>query len=494
MRTYLWNVSDDIWQTLSEWIGMHGILRLWSAGSSTLTTALQRVVFRRLVCNTIRTERLKAGTVGELRPFFLFFEKMRALELELVLQKPSPELLFLASRMVAKPSQRTEINYDIGKEELEAIPWMNRLENYHSVTFMNASPLLVDDTPLPFCSPSDGSFAQVSAATLLLGSGHTSRAVTRHCIRYERPDGEIALRYPFGTDLNFNAYPTNLILSGLMTMREMHLVEETLLGEWKFDFTSLPNLVSFRFDFSSAVFKRFQNAITILGTENLTTLILNHRIRSQEAFDTFMLDTTGVPNIRHLELTHVVWSIYSRMHWSQLSTSLEYLHLSYCIIGDDAWNLRFPPNLKHLRLESIFTAVEPEVKYEDWVLAHLMGVKGYLHKTATINPLLLPASLETLVFRGPPKNESSPPFNPDEDIIADWNLDTEQYIRTRRHSDWSILTGYEIFPSKTAVSLTLNGATMQEGTALRNLKVLRTDKDSNIDRSALPPNLVFYPS
>lgn len=167
---------------------------------------------------------------------------------------------------------------------------------------------------------------------------------------------EIANEY--GTDENVFHFSTDKILADLPLLTSLYLFPQCtetslqgpsdLIGEWKFDFTSLARLRKFQIGFQARNDDPGRTAIAIKSGPGLTDL----SILSVGGYGGFMLDTTGVPNLVSLEVSEFFWPLYWHSQHATLHTpTLESLKLYRCFLGNSSWTVKWPANLTHLHLD-----------------------------------------------------------------------------------------------------------------------------------------------
>lgn len=447
--------SSDIWRIIGELIGLQSIHRLLLTGNSSLSICLQRVRFTHLLCDYLPNTICQIKNPSQLRQKLIIFEKIHSESLELRCPSMTPTLLYLAGMAVVERSKRSFINYSLNSSQIKSLPWIkNWRETISVVLVTNGS-----DADI-----SKGHFASLKELALnicptlpdLVKRTHSSDISWSH--------------YLFDLPAHRFSFPTPKLLRGLDKLESLHIMSSVLYGDWHFDFTAVPSLSSFRLTFVNSSFSSCRSSVTISGGSNLTTLGVFNAEQVPTDLIGFRLDTSAVPNIRHLELSRSLWYQYWRIQKPQLERTLEVLCLDGCVLGDDAWNLDFPPHLRYLSLNNCFISFEPHYNYE-----YLLMIPDHLqehleNRIYTLNPSRLPQGLRSLIITETEENET---FNPNLLDIESWNAMDDYTNPPPKRLDWTVISRNTTHIKLDPIRFCFNDATLQGTILMCNITRLR---------------------
>lgn len=442
------SLSCDAWRTIGEMVGIEGLHRLAISGQRSLSNMLKRVLFRRLEVSSAYLRRIQGTSLSDLIPKMQLFAEMQAEELVISGTFLSPELVFLAARMVSSRSRMGTLSYDLEEDELASIPWAKTWTKKSEGVFVRgacdgSSPgdfatlksLSFSFLSDPFDRTDDALFfrrVDMAEAVLLSGDGEQTDSM-------ELPESL------FNATLKVVPCPVfiaDTLLSGLHSLETLELTCMNLREERHFDLTTCATLTSFTLTFvggPKSIDSKF-TAIRISGTERLTTLKFHNREehrRNGVVWGGFPLCTRNVPNIRRLEMRCALWPQYWRRHKEQLCETLEELSLDLCILSDDAWTTTWPSQLRVLELKAIGVAKEKILDYSFWEQIHRDSVQHWRSKIRHLDPRKLPASLETLIIEDMGDANANDLELLGTDVVTSWNVDTERYIASSRPNDFS---------------------------------------------------------
>lgn len=434
-KSEIGDLTADSWRIIARSLNMESLLQLFFVGSKRLSSTLQRTYFEHLTCSCLAKKVFDGNTVAHFRSKMGLFAQLHVQSLTLPRTYLKPACLYVAAQAVSSEESRSNIKFDLDEAALEQIPWIRNWKQTAKVTLVRGEEndvssksdfatlgllsLFVGETtpPLRNFSLYTGDRAQpvemdryldeATCATKPHSHGdeddgdevNDDEASENEGADKEEHEGTgtrtitFRLATEFGEPENIFNFPSETLLAGLPQLSELHLYPEydptkteevppTLLGEWKLDFTSLPNLQKFKLGFRSGMDSPERTDIVIKAGPNLTALSL----LNCEGYGGFSLDTTCVPNLVSLELGEIFWSYYWQAHAEYHSATLESVTLSGAYLGTSAWTCQWPPNLTHLHLESPFIYPRhDDDRFEDRIASTLL------------NPNLLPTGLLSLV-------------------------------------------------------------------------------------------------
>lgn len=438
-------------------VGLESLHRLARTGQRSLSNVLKRVLFRRLEVTSEYLKRLNGHPLSFLLSKMQFFAEIQTEVLVISSINLSPELVFLAARMVSSRSRLPDIDYEIALDELYAIPWTKTWSRKCEGVFVRGA-----------CDGSSaGDFATLAALSFTFFSDPFDKLDDAEFFhRIDRseaaaaaqqdarlaidaqaplPGDELSVESLFNSSVKVVPCPVfiaNPLLSGLYALETLELTCTNLRDERHFDLRSLANLTTFALSFvggPKSLDSKY-TAIRISATERMTNLKLHNREdhrRHGVVWGGFPLCTRNVPNIRRLEMRCALWPQYWRRHKDQLCETLEELSLDLCILSDDAWTASWPPLLRILELKAIGIAKERMIDYSFWEQIHRDSVQHWRSKIRHLDPRKLPATLETLIIEDMGDANVNDLELLGTDIVTSWNVDTERYIESARPKDFS---------------------------------------------------------
>lgn len=454
-KSTLSSLPCDAWRTVGEMVGLESLHRLARTGQRSMSNVLKRVLFRRLEVTSEYLKRLNGHPMPYLLSKMQFFAEIQSEELVISSSNLSPELIFLAARMVSSRSRLPEINYSVSLSELYSIPWTKMWSRKCVGVFVrgasdgSSAGDFATLSSLSFTFFSDP-FDKLDDAEFFHRIDRSEAAAAHQHLRLEpsQADGaadELTEESLFNASVKVVPCPVfiaNPLLSGLYALETLELNCDNLRDERHFDLRSLANLTTFGLSFiggPKGVDTKY-TAIRVSATERMTTLKLYNREEHRRhgvVWGGFPLCTRNVPNIRRLEMRCALWPQYWRRHKDQLCETLEELSLDLCILSDDAWTASWPPLLRVLELKAIGIAKERMIDYSFWEQIHRDSVQHWRSKIRHLDPRKLPATLEKLIIEDMGDANVNDLELLGTDIVTSWNVDTERYIESARPKDFS---------------------------------------------------------
>lgn len=527
--TSLFDLSPRIWSDIGEKVGMGPLQRLLMVGSKSLTNCLSGLVFTRLRCSLYRLKPRMNDTVSNLAPRLRVFSILRTHSLTLLFPRLMPEWLYLAAQMVLRREKDgylggmlTGIDFSITRSALEEIPWIRNwfiMQGYatlvsthldcgeagffaslHSMRILIDSPSnwthkpevfgqLWGNPPWRRCAlaPSSSQSKDLNADSKPCQPAK-DRLHSNDAITDDRSSSSDFSPHCSDNGSGSKIYPINMDQLDHLTVLEVEDNTDAISGALEFHLENAPELSFFRLSFLARPSDHDKPLIIKISSESKMQHLKVHNIwfeRTAEKTNrpsghaSFGLCTRGVPNIRCLSLAGVAWAPYQRIHRRQLHT-LEELRLEHCVIGECAWELQWPPNLRKLSLFNTFIACEPNTDLEDWNKALAYNVPRANDFLRSFNPMTLPLHLKELSVSGNVCDWKCDDAHTD--VIRKWNVAALNKLVAERPRDFSVLFhgGYHA-EDMVVPQLHINRATLlSKPIPCRNLTKLLLQNGSSI--------------
>lgn len=219
------------------------------------------------------------------------------------------------------------------------------------------------------------------------------------------------------------SFPSAEFFHGVKSLQKVRICAPVTHGEHTFDFTLASNLNHFDLQLEST--HPGEMTVKVISGDALTNLAV--RLSDVEEILPFALDVLGMQNLCSLQVEGIIWPAFWRLHREHLDASLESLEIVSSVISDDAWNMVWPPQLRHLSLRNVSIDTERGVSSQAWEEAHDRMALGK-QKRRTINLLNLPSTLKSLHFNATQSLFGSRYTHPTSTDIDEWSADTESYI------------------------------------------------------------------
>lgn len=542
--TELWHLDARVWDAIAEIVGLAPIQRLLMTGSKRLSEFLRTLTFKRISVSLHRMCPLDTDTVSNLAPRFRVFNQLRTLSLTLYFERLMPEWLYLAAQMVSSRDDPTYlggiltgIDYSITRTALERIPWIRNwfvmkghatlvrtcLDHGEAGYFASLQTMrVVVDAPSLWTQKLNAHSNLWNASTPWLGTldqhyhvpSRTSidSKSSKKCLQSSRGSGSYnrvcnAEKCPaesvcpsnISTEISCErlipSYPFNT--DTLIWLSRLKLEDYTVAvsGMLELNLCSAPQLTTFSFSFTCRA-NDHQKPLTIkIMSESKMKKLKVHNLWFSSANGdkppppsgqaSFGLCTLGSPGIRLLSLVGVAWAPYQRIHRKQLHL-LEELHLEHCVLGECAWELRWPPNLRRLSLVNVYIAPEPHLNHDEWQNALSKDVPRPEEFLGSLSPMALPVDLRTLTISGNTNGEEVDGIT--SDVTTKWSAVALSKRIKHKPRDYSVLSagGYRaedmIVPYLRITRATLQGKNLP----CRKLLKLQLRNGSLLLPQALP--------
>lgn len=501
--TSLASLPSDFWSEMACHLVMQDLCHLVWTGCKALSSTFKRAYFRELHVESVACTSLESTSITKLSQKMNLFTQWRSQKLVLGFI-PSAQVVFVVGLLVRNLETEDTSKQDIYNGHLyDAPPWMKNWRRTTRVVLerdKDPTNTVVNVTSLTM-HMSSGGFAHFEDINIwkddLSFQDWTPESVAEQQMKFAQQ----ARLWRYGQEGNWVTFPTEDFLGELITLRHLTLdapwmphfenSHARLVGEWFFDLTCLPALESLQFRFSSTPHER-RTGITVVSGSTLTKLTILHvpveASYGEEEWWGYYVDTTGMPNLRSLDMTTVHWEEYWRYHKASHSSTLEELRLADCDVTDDAWKHEWPPKLRSLTLSGVsITHIGLSHNSDQWKSAHMDMTHDNM-KRHVFDPHNLPASLETLRISG---SREAHPFNPTAADVAEWLQDTESIARRPEPFSRLSLDADIYSRSPSSPSLCFNKATLRDiRLPCQRLTTLDVDACFYVDAlSSLPSSL-----
>lgn len=524
----LCDLSPRMWSEIGERVGLGPLQRLLMAGSKSLNDCLRGLVFTRLRCSFYRLQPRLNDSVSNLAPRLRIFSILRTHSLTLLFERLMPEWLYLAAQMVLPRESDgylggilTGIDYSITRSALEEIPWVRNwfvMQGYATLVAtrldcgdagffasLQSMRIVTDSSSnwthkLDINSPVWGNapwrrFALAPAVPqskdLIL---HPKAASTSTCLLKQNgslTNGFSSLCAAFSSESKI--YRLNLADLDLLTVLEVEDNTDAMSDKLEIHLETAPELSFFRLAFLSRPTDHEKPFIIKISSESKMQHLKVHNMwfeRTAEKTNrpsghaSFGLCTVGVPSIRCLSLAGVAWAPYHRIHRRQLH-ALEELRLEHCVLGECAWELQWPPNLRKLCLFNTFIASEPnntDLAWDDALEHNVPRPNDFLRM---LNPMNLPLHLQELFVSGNVCDRKCEDAH--FDVVRKWSAAALNKLVKERPRDYSVLfTGGYYADDMLVPQMHINPATLlNRPIPCRNLAKLQLSNGSSITPLAL---------
>ena len=504
----LYDLSGDAWRLIGDFIGLLGLQRLRETGSRALRLTLSRVIFRTLRGSLLPDDR----GVSTLRDVALRMGLCLELQAEEVEYSLSTENLILPSLhgtsvyhylialLFTPPSARSAC-LDLDMNELKAIPWIRLLNYFQRISLRRKTPLRSISALTSALSDAPIGPSQDIVAPSVIDS--RTVVVTLSSFSYDSEDLLSLLEgvsFLSGSQISTWSHLSDARFAPVSFFSTLPLLETLVLdilefsGERHFDLSSASSLKSFKICLmpnSSRDVPR--NSVSITCSQHLTAIIAIYcPTANSQTIRPLELHIKGTSNLRSLTASCLHWGAFWRIHRSALSDSLEELDLIESCLGEDAWNVDWPPKLKKLRLVDAWSD-HTFVDSFSWHQAH-EGMEEGNRKVYCLDPLALPSTLEYLEYRRTwaALHTTLPPIesNLEHGVVKTWRIDTERFFVEKRSKQMANFMPVLKPLDGLLVELSICYATLDyQILPCPNLKVLLLANGVVDDLNLLPPSL-----
>lgn len=354
-KAKLSSLSGDIWRDLGDLLGMHGLQKLWWTGSKEVHSVLKRVLFRNLrgfLCRESYYTKIRHVPTGKVSTESMCLE-IQAQKVEIGPHPTDHQSLklrrlphfYLSSIMVADRSIRSQIPLDLTMEELPQVPWLRCWSGIETMTLIRGDfdPSVRGSHAYPL-NLELRLFDHTQVAKLLPDALPTTKVSSSADSSEAQPPSHLPSRFDHATK-------TFHVGFGMINALRLDL---PVYPSQNFDLRAATNLTSFCVRLNKM---RSYNALT--GVVNFTfgptiAHIGLHNLLNQDP-DNFSIALVGIENLRSLELHRISYHKWFASTNQEELKSLESLTLRKCIFPD-AWTACWPPCLKNLLLEDVYTS------------------------------------------------------------------------------------------------------------------------------------------